>query len=97
MLDICGRGEIPASIKLGGGPERVLTVAAFDVAGTGIQIRPGHENHSLPRTGATAAGIGSADARRRVRPARTAHSSSGNSPANAPAIRSQGSASSWRP
>ncbi|MEU0429633.1 hypothetical protein ABZ235_39920, partial [Streptomyces canus] len=48
MLDICGRGEIPDSIELAGGPERILTAAAFDVAGAGLQIRPGHEDHSLP-------------------------------------------------
>ncbi|MFL5995605.1 MAG: hypothetical protein ACJ736_15075, partial [Streptomyces sp.] len=46
--------------------------------------------------GATAAGIGSTDARRAVCANRTAHSSSGNSPAKAPAIPSHGSPTSWR-
>ncbi|MDQ1072502.1 hypothetical protein [Streptomyces canus] len=101
-LDICGRGEIPDSIELAGGPERVLPIAASDGAGTGIQIDTGSPlgTHVLrellalieqgrlrvPVTKTTASPDG-----------RTAHSSSGNSPANAPAIRSQGSASSWRP
>ncbi|WP_405523209.1 hypothetical protein OG426_08010 [Streptomyces canus] len=47
-LDVSGRVEIPDSLEVAGGPERVLAVAAFDAAGTGVQIRPGHENHSLP-------------------------------------------------
>lgn len=38
VLDASGRGEIPLSIELAGGPERVLTLVAFDAADTGIQI-----------------------------------------------------------
>jgi NADPH:quinone reductase-like Zn-dependent oxidoreductase len=38
VLDASGRGEIPASIELAGGPERVLTLVAFDSAASGIQI-----------------------------------------------------------
>jgi NADPH:quinone reductase-like Zn-dependent oxidoreductase len=41
VLDASGRGEIPDSIELAGGPERVLTLVAFDAADTGIQIRSG--------------------------------------------------------
>ncbi|WP_405876838.1 NADP-dependent oxidoreductase [Streptomyces sp. NBC_01136] len=38
VLDASGRGEIPASIELAGGPSRVLTLVAFDAADTGIQV-----------------------------------------------------------
>lgn len=38
VLDASGRGEIPLSIELAGGPERVLTLVAFDAADSGIQI-----------------------------------------------------------
>ncbi|ARF77289.1 NADP-dependent oxidoreductase [Kitasatospora albolonga] len=38
VLDASGRGEIPDSIELAGGPERVLSLVAFDAADTGIQI-----------------------------------------------------------
>jgi NADPH:quinone reductase-like Zn-dependent oxidoreductase len=38
VLDASGRGEIPLSIELAGGPERVLTLVAFDAAHTGIRI-----------------------------------------------------------
>ncbi|MFD5752514.1 NADP-dependent oxidoreductase [Streptomyces sp. NPDC127033] len=38
VLDASGRGEIPASIELAGGPARVLTLVAFDAADTGIQV-----------------------------------------------------------
>jgi NADPH:quinone reductase-like Zn-dependent oxidoreductase len=38
VLDASGRGEIPLSIELAGGPERVLTLVAFDAADTGIQV-----------------------------------------------------------
>ncbi|MFJ8113659.1 NADP-dependent oxidoreductase [Streptomyces sp. NPDC096132] len=41
VLDTSGRGEIPDSIELAGGPDRVLTIAAFDAADTGIQIYSG--------------------------------------------------------
>jgi NADPH:quinone reductase-like Zn-dependent oxidoreductase len=41
VLDASGRGEIPISIKLAGGPDRVLTLVAFDAAATGIQIYVG--------------------------------------------------------
>ena len=36
-----GRGEIPLSIELAGGPERVLTLVAFDAADKGIQVFAG--------------------------------------------------------
>ncbi|KIF66015.1 NADPH:quinone reductase [Streptomyces sp. AcH 505] len=38
VLDTSGRGEIPDSIELAGGPTRVLSLVAFDAASTGIQI-----------------------------------------------------------
>ncbi|WP_254401414.1 zinc-binding dehydrogenase [Streptomyces sp. AC555_RSS877] len=38
VLDASGRGEIPLSIELAGGPERVLTLVAFDAAPLGIQV-----------------------------------------------------------
>ncbi|MGI5231814.1 NADP-dependent oxidoreductase [Actinoallomurus sp. CA-142502] len=38
VLDASGRGEIPDSIELAGGPERVLSLVAFDAAGSGIHI-----------------------------------------------------------
>jgi len=38
VLDASGRGEIPVSIELAGGPERVLTLLAFDAANLGIQV-----------------------------------------------------------
>jgi NADPH:quinone reductase-like Zn-dependent oxidoreductase len=38
VIDASGRGEIPDSIELAGGPDRVLTIAAFDAADTGIQL-----------------------------------------------------------
>lgn len=41
VLDASGRGEIPLSIELAGGPERVLTLVAFDAAATGIQVFAG--------------------------------------------------------
>jgi NADPH:quinone reductase-like Zn-dependent oxidoreductase len=41
VLDASGRGEIPLSIELAGGPDRVLTLVAFDSADTGIQVFAG--------------------------------------------------------
>jgi NADPH:quinone reductase-like Zn-dependent oxidoreductase len=41
VLDASGRGEIPLSIELAGGPDRVLTLVAFDAADTGIQVFAG--------------------------------------------------------
>jgi NADPH:quinone reductase-like Zn-dependent oxidoreductase len=41
VLDASGRGEIPLSIELAGGPDRVLTLVAFDFADTGIQVFAG--------------------------------------------------------
>jgi NADPH:quinone reductase-like Zn-dependent oxidoreductase len=41
VLDASGRGEIPVSIELAAGPERVLTLVAFDAGDTGIQIHVG--------------------------------------------------------
>ncbi|MFJ4832037.1 NADP-dependent oxidoreductase [Streptomyces sp. NPDC088747] len=38
VLDASGRGEIPDSIELAGGPARVLSLVAFDAANTGIQV-----------------------------------------------------------
>ncbi|MFF2519105.1 zinc-binding dehydrogenase [Streptomyces sp. NPDC058086] len=38
VLDASGRGEIPDSIELAGGPASVLTLVAFDAADTGIQV-----------------------------------------------------------
>ncbi|WP_131788029.1 NADP-dependent oxidoreductase [Protofrankia symbiont of Coriaria ruscifolia] len=41
VLDASGRGELPVSIELAGGPERVLTIAAFDAADHGIRFHVG--------------------------------------------------------
>ncbi|KAK1176891.1 NADP-dependent oxidoreductase [Streptomyces sp. NBS 14/10] len=38
VLDASGRGEIPDSIELAGGPTRVLSLVTFDAADTGIQV-----------------------------------------------------------
>lgn len=38
VLDASGHGEIPLSIDLAGGPERVLTLVAFDAGELGIQV-----------------------------------------------------------
>ncbi len=47
VLDASGRGEIPASIALAGGPERVLTLVAFDAAAAGIQVHIGGAGSEL--------------------------------------------------
>jgi NADPH:quinone reductase-like Zn-dependent oxidoreductase len=47
VLDASGRGEIPLSIELAGGPERVLTLVAFDAAATGIQVHIGGPGSEL--------------------------------------------------
>lgn len=46
VLDASGRGEIPLSIVLAGGPERVLTLVAFDAA-AGIQVHAGGAGSEL--------------------------------------------------
>jgi NADPH:quinone reductase-like Zn-dependent oxidoreductase len=46
VLDASGRGEIPLSIALAGGPERVLTLVAFDAA-AGIQVHVGGAGSEL--------------------------------------------------
>jgi len=47
VLDASGRGEIPLSIALAGGPERVLTLVAFDAAAAGIQVHTGGPGSEL--------------------------------------------------
>jgi NADPH:quinone reductase-like Zn-dependent oxidoreductase len=47
VLDASGRGEIPLSIALAGGPERVLTLVAFDAAASGIQVHVGGAGSEL--------------------------------------------------
>ncbi|BBX84883.1 NADP-dependent oxidoreductase [Mycolicibacterium aubagnense] len=47
VLDASGRGEIPLSIELTGNPARVLTLVAFDAAGTGIQVHAGGAGSEL--------------------------------------------------
>jgi len=47
VIDASGRGEIPLSIELTGNPARVLTLVAFDAAGTGIQIHAGGSGSEL--------------------------------------------------
>ncbi len=47
VLDASGRGEIPLSIELTGSPARVLTLVAFDAAGTGIQVHAGGAGSEL--------------------------------------------------
>ena len=46
VFDASGRGEIPDSIELAGGPDRVLTIAAFDAADKGVQS---HVAHATPQ------------------------------------------------
>jgi NADPH:quinone reductase-like Zn-dependent oxidoreductase len=36
VFDASGRGELPLSIELAGGPERVITIAAYDAADYGV-------------------------------------------------------------
>jgi NADPH:quinone reductase-like Zn-dependent oxidoreductase len=47
VLDTSGRGEIPLSIVLAGGAERVLTLVAFDAAAAGIQVHAGGAGREL--------------------------------------------------
>lgn len=47
VLDASGRGEIPLSIELTGNPARVLTLVAFDAAGTGIHVHAGGAGSEL--------------------------------------------------
>jgi hypothetical protein len=56
VLDALGRGEIPLSIELAGGPERVLTLAAFDAADTGIRIHVDGPGANLVATTSTMTG-----------------------------------------
>ncbi|QYN33782.1 NADP-dependent oxidoreductase [Pseudonocardia sp. DSM 110487] len=49
VFDASGRGEIPDSIELAGGPDRVLTIVAFDAADTGIQLHVGHAGTQVYR------------------------------------------------
>ncbi|MFF3663815.1 NADP-dependent oxidoreductase [Streptomyces olivochromogenes] len=49
VLDASGRGEIPDSIELAGGPARVLTIAAFDAADKGVQIHMTEPGAGGPR------------------------------------------------
>ncbi|WP_326794246.1 NADP-dependent oxidoreductase [Streptomyces sp. NBC_01808] len=49
VLDASGRGEIPDSIELAGGPERVLSLVAFDAAGSGIQLHQTEPGAGGPR------------------------------------------------
>jgi NADPH:quinone reductase-like Zn-dependent oxidoreductase len=49
VFDASGRGEIPDSIELAGGPDRVLTIVAFDAADTGIQLHVGHAGAQVYR------------------------------------------------
>ncbi|MFF1815426.1 hypothetical protein ACFVXW_41140 [Streptomyces sp. NPDC058251] len=41
VLDASGRGEIPVSIELAGGPARVLPLVAFAAADSGVRIHTG--------------------------------------------------------
>jgi NADPH:quinone reductase-like Zn-dependent oxidoreductase len=41
VLDASGRGEIPLSIELAGGPDRVLTLVDFGAASTGVHVFAG--------------------------------------------------------
>jgi NADPH:quinone reductase-like Zn-dependent oxidoreductase len=36
VIDASGRGELPVSIELAGGPERVVTIAAYNSADYGV-------------------------------------------------------------
>jgi NADPH:quinone reductase-like Zn-dependent oxidoreductase len=50
VLDVSGRGEIPVSVELAGGPQRVLTLVAFREATTaGIQMHMGGSGPNLGR------------------------------------------------
>ena len=39
VFDASGRGELPVSIELAGGPQRVVTIAAYDSADYGVALR----------------------------------------------------------
>lgn len=49
VLDASGRGELPVSIDLAGGPNRVLTIAAFDAADHGVHVHTGGPGQDSPR------------------------------------------------
>jgi NADPH:quinone reductase-like Zn-dependent oxidoreductase len=49
VLDASGRGELPLSIDLAGGPERVLTLVAFDAGDLGVQVHAGGAGPHLLR------------------------------------------------
>jgi Zinc-binding dehydrogenase len=49
VLDASGRGELPLSIELAGGPERVLTIAAFDAADHGVHFHMDGSGQDLVR------------------------------------------------
>ncbi|MBB6170056.1 acetyl esterase [Nocardiopsis mwathae] len=48
VLDCSGRGELPVSIELAGGRDRVLTIAAADAAAHGVRFSDGKDAGPLP-------------------------------------------------
>jgi NADPH:quinone reductase-like Zn-dependent oxidoreductase len=56
VLDLSGRGELPGSIELAGGTERIVTVAAYDAADHGVYFSgPGSTVDTSPALGELAA------------------------------------------
>jgi len=49
VLDASGRGELPLSVELAGGPERVLTIAAFDDVPEGVIVHTSGGGADTPR------------------------------------------------
>jgi NADPH:quinone reductase-like Zn-dependent oxidoreductase len=48
VLDASGRGELPVSVELAGGPERVLTIAVFSDVPEGVMAHTGGAGGDLP-------------------------------------------------
>jgi NADPH:quinone reductase-like Zn-dependent oxidoreductase len=48
VLDASGRGELPVSVELAGGPERVLTIAGFSDVPEGVMAHTGGAGGDLP-------------------------------------------------
>jgi NADPH:quinone reductase-like Zn-dependent oxidoreductase len=49
VLDASGRGELPVSVELAGGPERVLTIAQFTDVPDGVIVHAGGGGEDTPR------------------------------------------------
>jgi NADPH:quinone reductase-like Zn-dependent oxidoreductase len=58
VLDCSGRGELPLSIELAGGPERVVTIAAPDAAQHGVVFSGGASGAAVDTSGALPEALG---------------------------------------